>query len=144
MNCLNFSPSGDLLCSGSDDLSICIWDWQRKKLRQDYQSGHTSNVFQSKWCLDGNSIISCARDGQVRLAHLNGSGVSVSTKRIALHKAPAHKLTLTSYHTILSCGEDGLVYEMDLRLDKPTTKLCIVKKSTSNNSNSRVALYSVS
>ncbi len=28
VNTLSFSPNGELLLSGSDDLRICLWDWQ--------------------------------------------------------------------------------------------------------------------
>jgi len=87
--------------------------------------GHSSNVFQCRWCLDQNHIVSCARDGQVRICNVNRSGTTVSNK-LAQHKAAAHKLTLTSPQVILSCGEDAAVIEIDLRADKPN-KLLVVK-----------------
>jgi len=46
VNTLHFSPSGDLLASGSDDLDIAIWDWAKHKKVLSYDSGHASNVFQ--------------------------------------------------------------------------------------------------
>ena len=118
VNCLNFNSSGDLLCSGSDDLQVSIWDWQRSQLRHKYHSGHSSNVFQSKFCVDGNHIVTCARDGQVRICDVRNT-TSAPSKKVAQHKAPAHKLSLTAPQVILSCGEDGLVIETDLRLPRP-------------------------
>ena len=46
VNCLNFSASGDLLASGSDDLNVVVWDWQRQRKAYYYNSGHKSNIFE--------------------------------------------------------------------------------------------------
>ena len=110
VNCLNFSSNGDLFCSGSDDLRINIWDWRRNKLLHQYHSctsfiqsslfiviilfiiyisGHSNNVFQCRWCLDNNHIVTCARDGQVRICDINDTS---STKLIAQHKSQAHRV----------------------------------------------------
>lgn len=125
VNCLNFSSSGDLLVSGSDDLEVCIWDWAAGRIRTKYNSGHSSNVFQAKFCLDNTKIVTCSRDGQVRLSDIASSN-SDPSKKIATHRAPAHKLTLSSARTVLSCGEDAVVNEVDLRLER-ASKLLVVK-----------------
>lgn len=46
VNCLNFNSSGTRLCSGSDDLDIRIWDYNRGKCDISFPSGHKANVFQ--------------------------------------------------------------------------------------------------
>ena len=48
MNAVNFSPCGDLIVSGSDDLQVAIWDWCKDQAEPmiTYDSGHSSNVFQ--------------------------------------------------------------------------------------------------
>ena len=48
MNSVNFSPCGDLIVSGSDDLQVAVWDWCKdtKEPLITYDSGHSSNVFQ--------------------------------------------------------------------------------------------------
>ncbi|XP_054167470.1 DDB1- and CUL4-associated factor 8-like [Oppia nitens] len=137
VNCLNFNPSGDRLISGSDDLRIAIWDWQKSRLVQKYHTGHSSNVFQCRWCADGHHIVSCARDGQVRICNVHRNGTTVSNK-LAQHKGAAHKLSLTAPNVILTCGEDSVVFEIDLRDNKPT-KLLTVK----NDNQQRVRLYSI-
>lgn len=37
-------------------------------------------------------VVSCARDGQVRLAELSLTGVCKSTKKLAQHRGAAHKV----------------------------------------------------
>jgi len=37
-------------------------------------------------------IVTCARDGQVRLAQLSTTGTCKATKRLATHKMAAHKV----------------------------------------------------
>lgn len=46
VNCINFSFSGQLLASGSDDLHLILWDWARGKSVGKYNTGHVANVFQ--------------------------------------------------------------------------------------------------
>jgi WD40 repeat protein len=48
VNSLNFNRIGTLLCSGSDDHQICIYDWTRSRPILNFDSGHKSNVFQVK------------------------------------------------------------------------------------------------
>lgn len=48
VNAVNFSQNGDLIASGSDDLKICIWNWQKTSSKPvlAFNSGHHGNVFQ--------------------------------------------------------------------------------------------------
>ncbi|CAG2118206.1 unnamed protein product [Medioppia subpectinata] len=124
VNCLNFNNCGDRLISGSDDLRVAVWDWQKSHLIHKYHTGHSSNVFQCRWCADQHHIVSCARDGQVRICNVHRNGSTVSNK-LAQHKGAVHKLTLTAPQVILSCGEDSVVFEIDLRNNKPTKLLSV-------------------
>ena len=65
VNSLNFNSSGTRLASGSDDLSIIVWDWERGKKMLQFNTGHRANVFQSKIMPGDLLISSCSRDGQV-------------------------------------------------------------------------------
>lgn len=67
VNSLNFHPNGELLASGSDDLSCVVWDWPTGKDLITFDTKHRGNVFQSKFLpLSGDlHIVTCARDGQV-------------------------------------------------------------------------------
>ncbi|KAB7507129.1 DDB1- and CUL4-associated factor 8 [Armadillidium nasatum] len=141
-NALNFSDSGDLLASSSDDLQIAVWDWAKEKTCITYNSGHRNNVFQCKFLpLTGNThIVSCARDGQVRLAEISSTGVCKDTRRLAKHSRSAHKLTvrLSTPYEIMSAGEDAFVYNIDIRTEQPD-KIVLVKDIHGK----RVPLYSI-
>lgn len=68
VNSLGFSKSGKYLVSGSDDLKIIVWKWQTNQVAYEYDSGHSLNVFQTKFMDLGNNqmnIVSSARDGYV-------------------------------------------------------------------------------
>ena len=91
---------------GSDDLNVIIWDWERSRKLVQYNTGHRANVFQSKIFPGDLLISSCSRDGQVRLAELSVTGALRSTKKLAQHKGPAHKMSLIpeSQYCLLSAG----------------------------------------
>lgn len=58
VNCINFSPSGQLLASGSDDLQVVLWDWVKGTKMAKFESGHIANVFQvSLGICDGHSLV---------------------------------------------------------------------------------------
>jgi len=144
VNALHFNQSGSLLASGSDDLRIMIWDWvdPTKSPVITYNSGHRNNIFQAKFmpnCGD-TSVVSTARDGQVRLGTISNSGDSVGTKKIAQHHGSAHKITFkpNSNSVFLSCGEDGCVFNIDTRLERPSKKMLTVRCQ-----NSKIPLYSI-
>lgn len=141
VNAVHFNQKGNLLASGSDDLNIVIWDWAKNIPLVTYDSGHRNNVFQAKFLpISGDThIVSCARDGAVRIGELSSTGTCRSTRKLASHKGAAHKLCLEpdSPHVFLSAGEDGLIYEIDVREDKPN-KLLICKEN-----NKKIALYTI-
>ncbi|XP_076310284.1 DDB1- and CUL4-associated factor 8-like isoform X1 [Tachypleus tridentatus] len=141
VNTLHFNSTGTRLASGSDDLNIVIWDWTISKPVLEYQSGHRSNVFQAKFMpFSGDShIVSCARDGQVRLAELSSTGICKGTRKLGQHRGAAHKLALEMDmpHTFLSCGEDSVVFQVDLREEKPE------KLITCKENDRKVALYTI-
>ncbi|KAH8395252.1 hypothetical protein KR222_004397 [Zaprionus bogoriensis] len=143
VNCLNFNRSGDLICSGSDDLNIIVWDWANGKPRHSFKSGHTLNIFQTKFidsagCLD---IVSASRDGQVRRAVIPPSGSSsIKPMRLYSHNDAVHKLVVVpqSRHEVMSAGEDAAIKHFDLRSNTSTTMLrCVDDKR-------RVRLFSIS
>lgn len=72
--------------------------------------------------------MSCGRDGQVRLAELSSTGACRSTRRLAQHRGPAHKLAIQQEtpHVFLSSGEDALIMSFDVREAKPEKYMIIL------------------
>ncbi|RZF44479.1 hypothetical protein LSTR_LSTR002252 [Laodelphax striatellus] len=142
VNALNFNQSGTILASASDDRKVMLWDWTLGKCVLQYESGHTSNVFQAKFLpLSGDRhIVSSARDGQVRMSVLSGTGVCKSTRELFRHKRPVNKLaTLNDTpHVFHSAGEDGLVMNIDVREHRPR-KFLIVRDEVTG----RIPLFSI-
>ncbi|EDV95541.1 DDB1- and CUL4-associated factor 8 [Drosophila grimshawi] len=144
VNCLSFNRCGDLICSGSDDLRIIVWDWANGKPRHSFKSGHNLNIFQTKFidsagCLD---VISSSRDGQVRRAVIPPSGSSsIKPTHLYSHREAVHKLVVVphSRHEVISAGEDAAVKHFDLRSNQCTTML----RCVSSVANRRVRLFSI-
>jgi len=140
VNSLHFNQSGSLIASGSDDLNIIVWEWEKKRKMVQFNSGHKANVFQSKLMPGDLLITSCSRDGQVRLAELSVTGAVRSTKKLGQHKGPAHKMSLLPDcpYVILSAGEDGQVLSVDIREQKPD-KILLLK----NEKDKKIPIYSI-
>ncbi|ESO08593.1 hypothetical protein HELRODRAFT_110145 [Helobdella robusta] len=146
VNSLHFNESGNLVASGSDDLQVVVYDWTKEKEVVKFLSNHSSNIFQTKFLPNsGDShIVTSARDGQVRLAQLSSTGSCRSHKKLAQHKGPVHKISLfsDSPEELYSCGEDGNVFHIDLRLDKLASY--VVSSFTVKHKSKKVGLNSVS
>ncbi|CAJ0943789.1 unnamed protein product [Ranitomeya imitator] len=142
VNTLHFNQRGTWLASGSDDLKVVVWDWVKRKPVLEFESGHKSNVFQAKFLPNsGDSTLAmCARDGQVRVAELSATQCCKNTKRVAQHKGASHKLALEpdSPCTFLSAGEDAVVFTIDLRQDRPASRLVVTKEKEK-----KIGLYTI-
>ncbi|XP_047506935.1 DDB1- and CUL4-associated factor 8 [Pieris napi] len=143
VNSINFHPEGHLLASGSDDTNVIVWDWARNIPIQTVKTGHKSNVFQSKFLyLNAQTqlnIVTCARDGQVRLIQCPASGMSgASRRKLANHARAAHKVHVSAHepHLVISAGEDAVVMRCDVR-EEHGSKLFQVRETTP------IPLYSV-
>ncbi|CAH0406790.1 unnamed protein product [Chilo suppressalis] len=144
VNSINFHPEGHLLASGSDDQNVIIWDWAHNKALQTIKTGHRSNVFQSKFLhLNAKSqlnIVTCARDGQIRLIQCPASGgAPVVRRKLAAHARAAHKLHVSPHepHLVTSAGEDGLCLQCDVRADQVTRLFHVKERGVT------IPLYSV-
>ena len=70
-----FGLHASRLASGSDDLDVIVWDWQRRRKVLRYNSGHSANIFQAKFLpfAGDTHIVSTSRDGQVKLTKSSNS-----------------------------------------------------------------------
>lgn len=146
VNCLNFNKSGDLLVTGSDDARLIVWDWAGNKVKHIWKSGHSSNIFQSKFVPTSPfiDIISAARDGRVRRSIVPSSGGKVQTSNLYIHRGPVHKLVICPDNPseIISVGEDGFICSKDLR--EEYHKIDLLQVMSHVKKSRKVRLFSIS
>ena len=72
VNCLEWASNGMLLASGSDDLTVRLWNPMTHKEVKCLNTGHRSNIFSVKFIENTNNqlIASAAADGQVRVHNI--------------------------------------------------------------------------
>lgn len=127
VNCNDFSSTGQLVCSGSDDLSVCIWDWQLGKLKKKINTGHTNNIFHSQFCDSDEKIITSSRDGTVRLIDIETN----LSELLVSQSGEIGRLAFITPQTLVTCGTNAYVNHIDLR-DKTSFKLFIVRTPKEN------------
>uniref|UniRef100_A0A673UYU8 Uncharacterized protein n=1 Tax=Suricata suricatta TaxID=37032 RepID=A0A673UYU8_SURSU len=142
VNTVHFNERGTWLASSSDDRRVMVWDWVRKQPVLVFASGHKSNVFQAKFLpnCDDSTLVTCGLDGQIRIADLSAIPHGKNTKRVAQHRGASHSLALEpdSPFKFLSSGEDAVVFTIDLRQDRPASRVVITKETEK-----RVGLYTI-
>lgn len=142
VNSLNFNKAGNLLVTGSDDLKIIVWKWASNEILHTLESGHQSNIFQTKFLELGNDaldIASSSRDGQIRHTKILPSGGKETTVLLK-HASAVNKLTVTPNNPfeLLSAGEDGRIVRCDLR--EPEVERLVTVRTGDRN---RIPLYSI-
>lgn len=130
VNSLDFNSNGRFLCSGSDDLAVCLWDWQQKTLLKKLTSGHNSNVIQSQFCEADRNIITSSRDGTVRLLDIETN----QNELIMSQSGEVGKIAFITPHTLVTCGTNSYVNFIDLRDRRSIQKLFIVRTPKNNRS----------
>jgi serine/threonine protein kinase/sugar lactone lactonase YvrE len=118
VNCLAFSPNGEILISGSDDHTIRIWDLEGKLIRT--LNGHFGDVSAVAMHSDGQLLVSGSEDRSVRLWHLDSgqllqtfSGLAGMIRSIALSPDGS---------TVASGGLDNQIKLWDLKMGKQISR----------------------
>uniref|UniRef100_A0A6G1SP27 DDB1-and CUL4-associated factor 8 n=1 Tax=Aceria tosichella TaxID=561515 RepID=A0A6G1SP27_9ACAR len=129
VNCLDFNSSADLICSGGDDLTVCIWEWQKRSnnLKAKINSGHTGNVFQTRFCNSGTNVVSTSRDGTVRLIDIE----TTQSDHLMTSSGEIGGTTFIDNTTLLTCGTNASVNLIDLRT-RQHKRMFIVRNPKNN------------
>ena len=70
VNCISFSPTGELLASGSSDKTVRLWDVQKGCIVDEPLQGHRNRVYSIAWSPSGILLVTGSRDGSIRLWHV--------------------------------------------------------------------------
>ncbi|KAK8577102.1 hypothetical protein V6N13_122097 [Hibiscus sabdariffa] len=124
---VSFNAAGNILVNGLADKRVTMWDWEAGIAKLTFKSGHGCivNSFVAKIIphTGDRHLITCSAEGQVRHAQISDHGVK--TRMVANHMVGAFGLALEpgSPNVFYSCGGDGLVNHIDLRIYAPAAKL---------------------
>jgi nuclear receptor interaction protein len=136
VNALNWSRSGRLLASGSDDKVVNIYTYQPEfatnqfTLATSVETGHRHNIFSVKFMPHSNDriLVTAAGDSEVRIFDIERATHSTSGARVHLsptstngkvfrsHEASVKRIvTEASPFYFMTCSEDGTVRQFDIR-----------------------------
>ncbi|CAA6659519.1 unnamed protein product [Spirodela intermedia] len=122
VNALAWNSRGSFLISGSDDLQINIWNYAERKLSCRVDTGHSANIFCTKFIPEtcDELVVSGAGDAEVRLFNLSHQGVQSAPEPLALfrcHSRRVKKLAVEqgNPNVVWSASEDGTLRQHDFR-----------------------------
>lgn len=126
VNSVAWNSNGSLLISGSDDTRINIWNYSSRKLLHSIETGHSANIFCTKFIPETSDelVVSGAGDAEVRLFHLSRlSGRGAEENAITpsalfqCHTRRVKKLAVEAGnpHVVWSASEDGTLRQHDFR-----------------------------
>ncbi|XP_057427167.1 protein ALTERED SEED GERMINATION 2 [Lotus japonicus] len=126
VNAVAWNSTGSMLISGSDDTRINIWSYSSKKLLHSIDTGHSANIFCTKFVPETSDelVVSGAGDAEVRLFNLSRlSGRGFSDEAIApfalyqCHSRRVKKLAVENGNpnVVWSASEDGTLRQHDFR-----------------------------
>ncbi|XP_022735851.1 WD and tetratricopeptide repeats protein 1-like isoform X9 [Durio zibethinus] len=126
VNAVAWNSNGSLLISGSDDELINIWSYSGRKLLHSIETGHSANIFCTKFIPETSDelVVSGAGDAEVRLfnlSHLNGRGLNdgaISPSALyQCHTRRVKKLAVEvgNPNVVWSASEDGTLRQHDFR-----------------------------
>ncbi|MBA0567729.1 hypothetical protein Golob_005272 [Gossypium lobatum] len=126
VNAIAWNSSGTLLISGSDDARINIWGYSGRKLLHSIETGHSANIFCTKFIPETSDelVVSGAGDAEVRLfnlSRLNGRGLhDGATTPSALYQCHTKRVKKLAVevgnpNVVWSASEDGTLRQHDFR-----------------------------
>ncbi|XP_074279406.1 protein ALTERED SEED GERMINATION 2 isoform X2 [Silene latifolia] len=126
VNTIAWNSAGSLLISGSDDTRINIWRYSDRELINSIDTGHSSNIFCTKFVPETSDeiVASGAGDAEVRVfnvSRLSGSRAEETSitpsAHFQCHTRRVKKLAVEvgNPNVIWSASEDGTLRQHDLR-----------------------------
>ncbi|XP_039050019.1 WD and tetratricopeptide repeats protein 1-like isoform X1 [Hibiscus syriacus] len=126
VNAVAWNSDGSLLISGSDDERINIWSYSGRKLLHSIETGHSANIFCTKFIpqTSDDLVVSGAGDAEVRsfiLSRLNERGLNdgavTPSALYRCHTRRVKKLAVEvgNPNMIWSASEDGTLRQHDFR-----------------------------
>ena len=114
--------NGRFLVTGSDDLSVILWDCQdymnEVTVSSEIRTGHMRNIFCAELCHhDPNKVVSCAADGTVRMNDVSSSGGNNNEEILSMNFSITHmfKFDAEQPKVLYVCEERGHVVRIDTR-----------------------------
>ncbi|KAE8651395.1 WD repeat protein iqw1 isoform X2 [Cucumis sativus] len=126
VNAVAWNSRGSLLISGSDDTRINIWSYSGRKLLHSVDTGHSANIFCTKFVpeMSDDLVLSGAGDAEVRLfnlSRLRGRGQDDNPiAPSALYRCHARRVKklaveIGNPNVVWSASEDGTLRQHDFR-----------------------------
>ncbi|KAF0911231.1 hypothetical protein E2562_007999 [Oryza meyeriana var. granulata] len=126
VNAIAWNSNGSLLLSGSDDTRIGIWNYDNRKLVHDIETGHSANIFCTKFVPETSDevVVSGAGDAEVRvfnLSRLSGRRpIEISMEPAAVYQCHSRRIKklaveIGNPNVVWSASEDGTLRQHDFR-----------------------------
>ncbi|OAY85694.1 WD and tetratricopeptide repeats protein 1 [Ananas comosus] len=126
VNAIAWNSKGSLLISGSDDTRINIWSYSNPGLLHSIETGHSTNIFCTKFVPETNDelVVSGAGDTEVRVFNLSRLGMrrsrDITPEPAAVyrcHRRRVKKLAVEAGNpnVVWSASEDGTLRQHDFR-----------------------------
>ncbi|XP_066582568.1 WD and tetratricopeptide repeats protein 1 [Prorops nasuta] len=116
VNCLEWNETGQTLASASDDMNVILWDPFRYEKKLVLQSGHDGNIFSVKFMPKSNDSIVVTGAADCRV-HVHSLTLTEPMLSCICHSGRVKRIgTAPSVQSMFwTSGEDGLIFEYDLR-----------------------------
>ncbi|KAG5683678.1 hypothetical protein PVAND_012944 [Polypedilum vanderplanki] len=117
VNCLEFTSSGNVLASASDDLHVFLWNPYTTKKITSFQTPHRGNIFSIKFLpkSNDNQIVTGAADHCLYAYDLHSPEDPIFKCRC--HQSRVKRLAVAPElpSIFFSSSEDGCIFQIDLR-----------------------------
>lgn len=117
VNCLEFNSRGNVLASASDDLCVFLWNPHKNTKIASFQTPHRGNIFTVNFLpkTDDQKLVTGAADYCIFAFDLHNTDDPIFKCRC--HQSRVKRIACSPEvpSTFFSSGEDGCVFQIDLR-----------------------------